>query len=180
MHAVVATHIPTLSLSPFPLHPQIPILSPSYSPHPSNLLRRPGKRLGNLRLPPQPILPKDLRRHFEPLAAVQQRRPNDNLVAHDGLMVVNMRGAIGAVVAVDGVSCRRFWIRSNGGWEEGPGVWIGAWGMGVSGTMEEQMGVGGSRERSVQRGGMMRISKLRIEGNYRNRPDSHKFQACPW
>lgn len=59
----------------------------------------------HLRLPPQAILPEDLRCDFEVLAALQQARAHDDLVAQHGLVVVDVRCTVGAVVAVDGVSC---------------------------------------------------------------------------
>lgn len=58
----------------------------------------------DLRLPLQPILPEDLRRDLETLATLQQARTHDDLVAQHGLVVVSVGGAIGAVVAVDGIS----------------------------------------------------------------------------
>lgn len=57
----------------------------------------------NLRLPGQPILAVDLGRDLEAFAALQQAGPHDNLVAQDGLVVVDVGGAVRAIVAVDGV-----------------------------------------------------------------------------
>ena len=65
------------------------------------------KRMGNLILPRPTILPIDLSRDLEVLAALQEARANDNLVAQYGLVVVYMGGAIGTVVAVDRFSCYR-------------------------------------------------------------------------
>lgn len=62
--------------------------------------RRPLESLGQLRLPAQPILPEDLRRDLEVVASLQQARADDDLVAQDGLVVINVRGAVGAVVAI--------------------------------------------------------------------------------
>jgi len=59
----------------------------------------------NLRLPAQPILPENLRRHLEMVASFQQAGADDDLVAQDGLVVVEVRGAVGAVVAVYGLAC---------------------------------------------------------------------------
>ena len=72
--------------------------------HPPTLLRRTGESLRKLGLPAQPILAEDLRIDLELLPALQQGGPNDNLVAHDGLVVVKVGSAVGTVVAVDGVS----------------------------------------------------------------------------
>lgn len=86
-----------------PVHPLFPTLTSVPIMHPT-LLRRTGKSLCKLGLPSQPILAEDLRIHLELLPALQQGRPDDNFVAHDGLMVVNVGSAVGTVVAVDGVT----------------------------------------------------------------------------
>ena len=58
-----------------------------------------------LRLPPQPILAEDLSGNGPLLAAVEESGADDDLVvAHDGLVVVDVGGAVGAVVAVDWVA----------------------------------------------------------------------------
>lgn len=59
----------------------------------------------HLRLPLQPILSEDLRRDLEILAPLQQCRANNDLVAQDGLVVVEVRCAVGAVVAVYWLAC---------------------------------------------------------------------------
>lgn len=53
-----------------------------------------------LRLPAQAILAEDLGRDGELGAALQQGGADDDLVAQDGLVVVEVRGAVWAVVAV--------------------------------------------------------------------------------
>ena len=58
----------------------------------------------DLRLPVQPILTEDLGRDLEALAALQQAGTHDDLITQRGLVVVGVGGAVGAVVAVDGVS----------------------------------------------------------------------------
>ena len=64
--------------------------------------------MGNLGLPSQPILAVDLDRDLEALGALQQAGSHDNqIVAHDSLMVVRVGGAVRAVVAVNGLSCGR-------------------------------------------------------------------------
>ena len=58
-----------------------------------------------LRLPARAVLPEDLSRDGEFLAPIQQGRADDDLVAQNGLVVVDVRGAVGTVVAVDGFAC---------------------------------------------------------------------------
>lgn len=53
-----------------------------------------------LRLPAQPILAEDLGRDGELAAALEQARADDDFGPQDGLVVVDVRGAVGAVVAV--------------------------------------------------------------------------------
>ena len=72
--------------------------------------------LRNLRLPAQPILPKDLRCNREFLRSLEQAGSHNDLVAEYGLVVVDVRGAIGTVVAVDGVALKRVNLRLCG-WE---------------------------------------------------------------
>ncbi len=84
---------------PFP-HP-LPSLSPR------NLLRPFRKRLRNLRLPRQPILSVNLRRDRERLAALEEARADDDLGSQDRLVVVDVGGAVGAVVAVYWFACFR-------------------------------------------------------------------------
>ena len=72
-----------------------------------SLLRRSLECLRNLRLPAQPVLPKDFRRNGEFLRALQQTGSYDDLIAEDGLVVVYVGGAVGTVVAVDGVAWGR-------------------------------------------------------------------------
>lgn len=64
-------------------------------------------RLRNRRLPAQLVLAEDLSRHREILAALQQTGAHHDLRAQHGLVVVDVRGAVGAVVAVDGFAWRR-------------------------------------------------------------------------
>ena len=59
----------------------------------------------DLRLPFQTVFTVDLGCDLEVFGALQQAGSHDNVVAHDGLVVVGMGSAVGAVVAVDGVSC---------------------------------------------------------------------------
>lgn len=56
-------------------------------------------------MPLQPILAKDLRMHAKVLAALEQTGADDDFVAEDGLVVVDVRGAVGAVVAVYVFAC---------------------------------------------------------------------------
>ena len=56
----------------------------------------------HLRLPGETVLAEDLGRDLEILGALQQAGADDDLVAEDGLVVVHVGGAVGAVVAVDG------------------------------------------------------------------------------
>ena len=71
-----------------------------------SLLGRSLESLRNLRLPAQPVLPKDLRRSGEFLRSLKQAGSHNDLVAEDGLVVVYVGGAVGTVVAVDGVAWR--------------------------------------------------------------------------
>lgn len=59
----------------------------------------------NLLLPLQLVLAIDLRNGIKLLALLQQNRSEDDLVWHDGLLVVRVRGAVGAVEAVDWIAC---------------------------------------------------------------------------
>lgn len=61
--------------------------------------------MGNLILPRPTILSIDLSRDLEVLAALQEARANDNLIAQHGLLVVDVGGAVGAVVAIDRFPC---------------------------------------------------------------------------
>ena len=87
-----------------------------------SLLRGSLECLRNLRLPAQPVLPKDFRRNGEFLRALQQTGSYDDLIAEDGLVVVNVGGAVGTIVAMDGVAWRRGLsvegIDVGGKWEE--------------------------------------------------------------
>jgi len=55
----------------------------------------------HLRLPGETILAEDLRSDLEILGALEQAGTDHDLVTEDGLVVVHVGGAIGAVVAVD-------------------------------------------------------------------------------
>ena len=57
--------------------------------------------LSNSRLPLEPVLPINLGRNGERLALLQQAGTDDDLGAEDGLVVIYVRGAVGAVVAID-------------------------------------------------------------------------------
>lgn len=59
----------------------------------------------HLGLPAQAVLSKDLRLDGEGGAALQEGGADDDLGAQDGLVVVDVRGAVGAVVAVYGLAC---------------------------------------------------------------------------
>ena len=74
-----------------------------------------------LRLPARAVLPKDLSRDGEFLASLQQPRADDDLVAQDSLVVVDVRGAVGAVVAVHGLACEM----GRGLVGGDLGVWVG-------------------------------------------------------
>ena len=78
------------------------ILSPdTYRPP---LLRWSLESLRKLRLPAQPILPKDLRRNGEFFRALKQAGSHNDLVAEHGLVMVRVGSAVGTVVAVNGVA----------------------------------------------------------------------------
>lgn len=83
----------------------------------------------DLRLPVQPILTEDLRRDLEALATLQQAGAHDDLVAQHGLVVVSVGGAVGAVVAVDGVSWVGFVSEVGLRW----GIVSEEWGKGMEG-----------------------------------------------
>ncbi|MCJ1479950.1 hypothetical protein MMC06_000104 [Schaereria dolodes] len=72
--------------------------------HPLHPRRQHIKRLGNLRLPGQLILSENLRVNAELLAALEKDGADDIFVAENGLVVIDVRGAVRAVVAVDWVS----------------------------------------------------------------------------
>jgi len=60
----------------------------------------------HLRLPGVTILAEDLRSDLEILGTLQQAGADDDLVTEDGLVVVHVGGAVGAVVAVDWLAWR--------------------------------------------------------------------------
>jgi len=76
------------------------------------------------------------------MAAVEEDGAHDDLVAHDGLVVVDVRGAVGAVVAAYCFSCffRRGVVRKGGVWK---GVWKGGRGI------EEEKGAGSEEEKGA-------------------------------
>ena len=59
----------------------------------------------NLLLPRQSILAVNLCGRLQILAALEQGGADDDLGAEDGLVVVGVGGAVGAVVAVDVLAC---------------------------------------------------------------------------
>ena len=61
--------------------------------------------LGNLRLPVPFVLAEDLGGDRELLGAVEESGADNDLVAKNGLVVVHVAGAIGAVVTVDRFAC---------------------------------------------------------------------------
>lgn len=67
-----------------------------------------------LGLPVQPVLAEDLGGDGEFGGALEQAGADDDLGAEDGLVVVDVRGAVGAVVAVYGLACL-FWSAPRGG-----------------------------------------------------------------
>ena len=56
-------------------------------------------------LPAQPILAEDLSNDWELLAALEQASADNDLGAENGLVVVDVGGAVGAVVAVYWLAC---------------------------------------------------------------------------
>lgn len=86
--------------------PQISLSPKSFRQRTSKRSRRPRPRgedrLCNLGLPVPLILAVNLRRDGEALSPLEQAGTHHNLVfARRGLVVVDVRGAVGAVVAVD-------------------------------------------------------------------------------
>ena len=71
-----------------------------------SLFRWSLESLRNLRLPAQSILAKDLRCNGKFFRALQQTGSYNDVVAEDGLVVVDVSGAVGTVVAVDRVAWR--------------------------------------------------------------------------
>lgn len=59
--------------------------------------------MSNLLLPRKSVLAKDLGGRLEALATLGQETSaqDDGVIAHNGLVVVDVGGAVGAVVAVD-------------------------------------------------------------------------------
>ncbi len=60
----------------------------------------------NLRLPVQLVLAIELGYDRKLFITFQKDRADDNLVTENGLVVVEVRGAVGAIVAVDGFALR--------------------------------------------------------------------------
>lgn len=60
----------------------------------------------NLRLPVQLVLAIELGYHRKLFTTFQKDRADDNLVTENGLVVVEVRGAVRAIVAVDGFALR--------------------------------------------------------------------------
>lgn len=89
----------------------IPAADPSFtqpfssvSRIPSLLRTRREDLVRNSRLPVRLVLAVDLSRRLPGLAVIEECSANDDLVTEDLLVVVRVRGAIGAVIAVDGVA----------------------------------------------------------------------------
>ena len=61
----------------------------------------------HLFLPRRPILAENFRRRLQVFPALEQRGADDDFGAEDGLVVVDVGGAVGAVVAVDVLSCSK-------------------------------------------------------------------------
>ena len=95
--------------------PKKPLGSSVPISHPLTLRRRcsiKGSRAIDGLLPRKPILDVKLGRNLEVTVALQKDGAHDNFVgAHDGLVVVGVRGAVGAVVAVHCVSCGKEGVR---------------------------------------------------------------------
>jgi hypothetical protein len=110
-------HPPRLPLtSSFPAAPLNPRPPSSYT----LLLRRRSIKdiIPRLRLPLPLLDAEDLRAGLPPLLRVlQQRGADDDLVAHDVLVVVGVRGAVGAVEAVYRVACDGEHTVNLGVWE---------------------------------------------------------------
>ena len=74
----------------------------------SALLRRHHlKSCCNLRLPRHLSLAPDLGSRLPLLRAVEEDGSDHELGAHDSLMVVDVGGAVGAIVAIDILACLR-------------------------------------------------------------------------
>ena len=94
--------MPIYSLSSPPPPPPTPDHPPLRTCMTSLLRRKDLKSRSNLLLPRHADLPIDLSTELQVLSIVEQDGANDVLViAHDGLVVVDVGGAVAAVVAVD-------------------------------------------------------------------------------
>lgn len=71
------------------------------------MLRWSREGLSQLWLPAQPILAEDLSNYWELLAALEQASADNDLGAENSLVVVDVGGAVGAVVAV-------YWLALGG------------------------------------------------------------------
>ena len=71
--------------------------------------------MAELGLPVQPVLAEDLGGDGEVGRALEQAGADDDLGAEHGLVVVDVRGAVGAVVAVYGLACLVGVARPRGG-----------------------------------------------------------------
>ena len=93
-----------------PRHPPTSSSIMLFVPNPlhQSVLRWSGEGHSQLWLPAQPVLAEDLGSDWELLAALEQASADNDLGAENGLVVVDVGGAVGAVVAV-------YWLACGGG-----------------------------------------------------------------
>ena len=103
----VKSRLYALRILPIPSSPPPTSLLSKRRKGPLNIYHlRPSRQgLRDLLLPVEAVLAVDLEADGVVLGQVEQGGADDVLVAHDGLVVVDVRGAVGAVVAVDGFAC---------------------------------------------------------------------------
>ena len=120
-----------------------------------HLLRRKNlKGGGNLLLPAHLVLAEDLGTDWEALAALGQKTcaDDDCIVPHDLLMVIRVRGAVGAVVAVDALA----WTDVS--WSEVPRNLEG--GRGAFGTRRKEIDDQGGKMKGITTGESLPESPL--------------------
>lgn len=63
-----------------------------------------SKSCSNLLFPSESILAEDLSRRLEVLSAIKEDGSDHNFISHHSLVMIDVRGAVGTVIAIDWLS----------------------------------------------------------------------------